>query len=349
MTKRGVLPADVEQALVAVGQRLESGESVEAELPAAITGISALPATTITQAARAIAGTAKLYPWRPEPSFWRTLFRHRLSDQEQLLKLPALSYLFLFHFDGRIREAALQRISGGLPSSFLFAAVALRLNDWVEPVRAAAFACAERCFPLTSPDVIAGAATAILLRQDSWGRWDSEREAIETAFARPDVGARLADVLLKAQTGPASRVLRTALKHDSLDLHLERLAAEARQPSVRAVALRTLADRRAVWPAGMEWKWVDKSMGERILVPRLGSREITSPSPSESVVRAAAFDRSALVRRASLDALIRHDPGSDDAHDLAARLAMDPSRSVRERAAFILSRRRETLSPTGSA
>lgn len=344
-----MFPAEVEQALAAVGQRLESGESVEAELPAAIAGISALPATTISQAAPAITHTARLYPWRAEPSFLQMLFRHRLSDKEQLLKLPTLSYLFLFHYDGRIREAALQRISDGLPSSFLFAAVALRLNDWVEPVRAAAFACAQRCFPLTSPDVIAGAATAILLRHDSWGRWDREREAIETAFARPDVGGRVADVLVRAQTGPASRVLRAALKHEILDLHLERLAAEARQPSVRAVAVQTLADMRASWPAGMEWKWVDKSMGKRILVRRFESREITGLLPRESVVRAAAFDRSALVRKASLDALIRHDLGSDEAHELAARLAIDPSRSVRERAAFILSRRKEGPSPTGLA
>jgi hypothetical protein len=268
---------------------------------------------------------------------------------EQLLKLPELPYLFLFHYDGRMREAALHRISGELPSPFLFAAVALRLNDWAEPVRAAALACAERCFPLTPPDVVAGAATAVLLRHDSWGRWDREREVVEAAFARPDVGAGLADVLVNAETGPASRMLRAALKHDALDLHLQRLATEARQPSVRAVAVQTLADGRASWPAGSEWKWVDKSMGERIRVPKFGSRDIAALASRESVVRAAALDRSALVRRASLDALIRYSPGTEEARELAARLAMDPSRSVRERAAFILSRRKDIPSSTGPA
>lgn len=344
MTKQSVLPSDVEEALAAVGRRLEHGKSVEAELLPAIAGISALPATAISSAARAIADTAKLYRWRAAPSFLPASLRAPLSDKEQLLRLPRLSYLFLFHRDGRIREAALQRITGGLPSPFLFAAVTLRLNDWVGPVRTAAVACAQRCFPLTSPDVIAEAATALVLRHDSWGRWNREREAFEAALARPDMGARLADVILNAQTGPASRVLRMALKHDALDRHLERLAVQARQPSVRAVSVQTIADMRASWPIGMEWKWIDKSLGKRVRVPKFDCREITSSLPRENIVRAAAFDRSALVRKASLDALIRHNVESDEAHELAILLARDSRRPVRERAAFILSRSKVTPS-----
>lgn len=342
MTKPSVLPANLELLLASIGQRLENGESVAAELPAAIAGISALPAIAISQAAPAIANSAKLYRWRPEPSLFEALFRRRLTDKEQLLQLPDLQYLFLFHLDGRIREASLQRITGGLPSPFLFAAVAFRLNDWVEQVREAALACANRCFPLTSADVVAGAAAALLLRQHSWGRWGKEREAIDAAFKRADVANRLTADLVEAQTGPASRILRHVLKHDAVDQHLERLSAEAKQPSVRALAVQTIADKRASWPAGMEYKWVDKSMGLRTRVPRFEFRDISLPLAGASVIRAAAADRSAVVRRASLDALIRHRLDSKEAQELASRLIGDDSPSVRERASFILSRHAES-------
>src|SRR5438552_5596898 len=138
MAKPSILPTALEQVLASVGQRLDRGESVEAELPAAIAGISALPAASISQAATVIADTARLCRRRPNVSLLDTLFGKRLTDKEQLLHLPDARFLFLFHLDGRMREASLQRISGGLPSSFLFAAVAWRLNDWAEQVRAAA-------------------------------------------------------------------------------------------------------------------------------------------------------------------------------------------------------------------
>ncbi|WP_350459892.1 hypothetical protein [Amaricoccus sp.] len=335
-----MLPTDVSQALAAVGQRLENSLSVEAELPAAVAGIAALPPAILSRADRAISTAARLYERRP-PSLAERLSRRRVSDAEQLRKLPDLSCLFLFHNIGQIREEALRRIEGGLPSPFLFAAVVLRLNDWAPPVRSAAFECARRCFPMTPPEVIAEAAMDLLLRQDSWQRWDREREVVDMAFARPDVGAKLADLILNAQTGPASRVLRAALKQDSLDPHLERMAGQAKQPSVRALAVRTIAEMKASWHAGTEYKWIDKSMGERVQVPILASRALTPRLPRQAVVAAATLDRSALVRRAALDALILHPVTSDQMRELAGRLARDTSRSVRERAAFILSRHPE--------
>ncbi len=346
MSKASVLPPDVSQTLAAVGQRLENSHSVEAELPAAVAGISALPLAILSKADRAIAMAARLYERRP-PSLVERLSRRRVSDAEQLRKLPDLSYLFLFHNIGQIREAALRRIEEGLPSPFLFAAVVLRLNDWARPVRSAAFECAQRCFPMTPPEVIAEAATDLLLRQDSWQRWDSEREVVDTAFARPDVSARLADLILNAQTGPASRVLRAALKQDVLDPYLECLAGQAKQPSVRALAVRTIAEMKASWHAGSEWKWIDKSMGERVRVPVLASRALTLRPPRQAIVAAAALDRSALVRRAALDAVIPHPFSGDQMRELAGRLTSDPSRSVRERAVFILSRHPETPSSAG--
>ena len=338
MTKPGVLPVDLELLLARIGQHLENGESVAAELPDAIAGLSALPAIAMSQAAPAIANTAKLYRWRRSPSLLENLFRQRVTDKEQLLQLPDLQYLFLFHFDGRVREAALQRTTGGLPSPFLFAAVALRLNDWVEQVREAALGCANRCFPLTSADVIADAAEALLLRQQSWGRWGKEREAIDAVFKREDVATRLAADLVEAQTGPASRILRFLLEHDAVDQHLERLAEESKQPSVRALAVKTIADMQASWPVGYEWKWLDKPMGLRTRMPKMNYREISIPIATKGIITKAALDKSAVVRRTSLDALIRHRLGRNEAQQIASQLTADANRSVRERAEFILSR-----------
>jgi len=77
MAKPSVLPVDLEKQLSSIGQRLENGESVAAELPAVTEGISALPAISISQAAPAIAYTAKLFRWRPGPSLFKALHLER--------------------------------------------------------------------------------------------------------------------------------------------------------------------------------------------------------------------------------------------------------------------------------
>lgn len=338
MTKSTALPADLQQLLTVVGRRLEKGESVAAELSSVIAAISHLPAATISQSAFAIANTAKLYGWRKKPSWYRTLFQQHLTDEEQLLRLPDLRFLFLFHANGRLREASLQRITGGLSNPFLFAAVSIRLNDWAEPVRRAAFLCAKRCFPLTAPDVVADGATALAVRQDTWGRWGQEKEAVETALARPDVAEKIADIICGMQTGPASRIFRLVLRNNGIDAHLVHLAASARQPAVRAMAVQVIADNRASWAVGWDWKWLDKSMGERKRVRKFDFRDLQFQFDQTSVLKAAAADTSAIVRRAALTALICHRLGSAEAKELALQLEADANRSVRERAAFILSR-----------
>lgn len=337
MAKSSVLPVDLEKHLSSIGKRLESGKSVSGEISGVMEGLSGLPAIAISRAAPTIAYTAKLFRGRPKPSIFQALLRRRLTDLEQLLQHPELRYLFLFHLDGRMREAALLRISGGLPSPFLFAAVALRLNDWVREVRVAALACANRCFPMTPANVIADAALALLLRQDSWERWGLEREAIDAAFARADVAAHLATDLVRAQTGPASRLLRVALKQAAFDQHLERLSREAKQPSVRALAVQTIANKRARWPDGTEYKWIDKSMGLRTRVQKFAWRPISVPLPEASIVRAAASDKSAIVRKAAMDGIIQQCLNTSEAFELASQLKDDASLSVRERAHFILS------------
>ena len=255
------LPAELEQRLAEVGKCLANGEPVGEALPTAIAGLNALPPTAISQVAYKVADTAKLYRRQPSDDWFPDLFRKQLTHTEQLLQFPDLRFLFLFHYDGRLREAAVQRLADGLPSPFLFAALAWRLNDWVEPVRHAALRSAERCFPQTDPKIVAAAAEALLLRQDSWGRWSDERNAVDAAYQRPDVARALALRLAESITGPSARVLRKASRSEVLDDYLLQLAVEARQPSVRVVAVQFLTNGKATWQSGWQYKWVDKSWG----------------------------------------------------------------------------------------
>jgi len=336
MAKKSVLPAELAQALATIGQKLERGGRVDGQLLSAISGMSEIPADSVGQAAREIPEIANLFRDRPKPV--RSLFWPRLSDEEQLQRYPEFAYLCLFHYDGRLRSKALQLISGPLPNPFMFASVVLRLNDWAEPVRSAALDCAQRCFPLTSAETIAATAHFVLLRQDSWGRWGPERDAVRHVFSRPDVTARLVANLLEARTGPGSRILRELLRWPTLDAHLETLTLNAWQPAVRALAVQTIGAMQASWRIGSEIQWTDKSMGESRLVPKFERRPLTTDISRLDVIGAATRDRSALVRKVALDSIIRHELGSQAGRDLATPLASDASRAVRERATFILSR-----------
>lgn len=335
---RSPIPEDIERLLSIVGKNLETAAEVGPELSALLAALSALPADTVSKAASHIASSARLFIRNDDRSWFQKLLRQTPNDQLHAARTPGLHYLFLFHFDGRLREAALQNIHGGLQSPFWFATVCLRLNDWAEPVRRAAFLCAERCFPVTTAEVIADGAVSLVLAQSTWGRWGVERTVVDAALTRPDVVEQLAKIICGKQTGPVSKVLRLVLKNSAIDMHLPRLAAEARQPAVRAMAVQMIADMEAAWPSGWEWKWIDKSMGQRTWVQRFDRRKIEIEIDRMDVIRAAASDNAAIVRRAVLDALIKHNPFSAGAARLAHQLKDDRNYSVRQRAAFLVSK-----------
>jgi hypothetical protein len=329
-----VIPVGLQATLTLIRSRLARGERLGSELDRALDFMRDLAPEQIGRIERAIAERAGLGRRAPEPLL-SALFRPRLTDLEQLLRTPRLECLFLFHRDGRLREVALQRLTGGLPSPFLFAAVAWRLNDWAQPVRQAAASCARRCFPLTSPDVVARCAV-LLVRRLSWGRWGEEREILDEAFGREDVATRLADLIIGAATGPLAAVLRAALRTRMLDPHLQRISSDAMQPSVRALALDTLINGKAEWPSGYTWQWVDKSMGKRHRVAVHDTREISVAVDRKALIDRGAGDKSAVVRRVALTGVIRHLRGAPEARGYAGRLLADRSRPVRERAEFIM-------------
>lgn len=338
LTASPVLPPDLGIALAEIGNKLARGDSVVGGLDVALDLMAGLPAAQIAQADLAIANAAELHHWRRLPSRTGLVIPVQTSkpDMEQLLRTPKLESLFIFHRDGRLREAALLKLSGALPTPFLFAAVAWRLNDWAPPVRAAAVRCARRCFPVTDAEVIVRAAAALLVRQSSWARWGEERVVLDEAFNRADVAGHLSDLLVQEPTGPMSTMLRHALRTSAIDVHLERIARDAVQPSVRAVALNTLINKKAEWPRGYDWQWIDKSMALRRRVTVFGHRELDVALSRSALIALGIHDRSAAVRRVALDGIMRHLLPAQEGRDYAALLVADRSPSVRERAEFIL-------------
>jgi len=332
-----VLPVQLRDALSRIGSKLEQRQVIEGDLSRALEGLNALPASVVVRAEREISNTAKLYHswWRPKP--WAFGLSASLSDMDHLKCVSGLEYLFIFHGDGHLREAALQRIEGGLPSPFLFAAIAWRLNDWALPVRIAAAECAKRTFHLTSAAVVAQAAMALLARESSWRRWTNERGLLIETFDRPDVAAALTEIIEKKPTGATASVLQRALQNAGLDPFLERLATKAAQPAARATALQPLIDGYASWPSGFAWQWIDKSMGVRRRVRTLSQRPLTVTISRRTAITMGAADRSAAVKRIALDGLIRYRAEIPDATEIAELLLTDRTASVRERAEFVLS------------
>ena len=340
MVGHSILHADLLAALKRVGEKLDQRQSVASDYQGVVQSLSALPPDSIAQAEREIFEAAQLYHWtygRHDSRLTvRQWFTPKLSDEDQLRRVPGLEYLFLFHRNGRIREAALRKMAGPIPSAFLFVAVAWRLNDWVTQVRAAAVECAARTFPLTPPEIIAEGAMVLLQRDNTWRRWNAERLKLGEAFGRSDVAEKLADFLAARPTGPSATILRYALRSASMDVHLSRLAREATQPAVRAVAAQALIDGFTSWPNGWRWRWIDKSMGDRRAETVFETRELTIRSDRSVQIEAGLRDRSAVVRNTAISGLIRYRDEIPGHLQLAKTLLHDPSRRVRERAEFLL-------------
>lgn len=335
MPQSALLSSELVTALAEVGAKLRVGDDAAFSLGVALDLLAQLDPGHVAKADGEIAAAAGL-DRQPPQSLLGKIFSPRPSGASQLLQTLGLEYLFVFHRDGRLREAALLKITGGLPSPFLFAAVLWRLNDWAEPVRQAAARCASRSFPITNPAIVALTAAELLVRQASWRRWREERSILNEVFGRSDVAAELANLMAVATTGPQASTLRYALRTPVLDQYLEQLAFNATQPSVRAVALRTLIDGKAEWPSGAAWRWIDKSMGLRRRETVFDQRSLTIAPPRAILIKRGIRDKSAAVRRVALTGVIRHILGTAEARAFAAPLQFDRSSSVREKAEFIL-------------
>lgn len=263
---RRVLSEPTRLVLFGLGEALRTGHPLSDHLDMTLTDLAALRPEVVARADREIADAAGL--------------QHGSSTHRTLLsQTPRLAWMFIFHRDGRLREAALRQIGGGLESPFLVAAVALRLNDWAAPVRAAARACAERTFPQTQASVLARAMPFLMSRRDHWRRWNEEPAILAASLARPDVAAALADLFRTGEFGGLARAFRQALRQPGIDRYLLDLASRARQPAVRAMALEALIDGQASWIEGFERQWIDKVYGKSRLRPVFERRPVGRPVP----------------------------------------------------------------------
>lgn len=305
-------------------------------LDAALMGIAGLPAAAVSTAAYEIRGAARMNWWTVQRPFLLRLFTTRKTPAMLMVEQPRFAWLFLFHGDGRIRQAALDRLETPPTSPFFLAALAWRLNDWASEVRAAAKAAAERLLPATSPDIIASVAMDLLDREFHWSRWTDEVAPLNAAFARPDVVAALAEIFLRSPNGPLANRLRYVLRYPAYDAWLPSLARDAVQPSVRATALKCLVTKRVSWPIGFEWKWIDKTYGERRREMALDSRLIEPSAPLDRLIVQGLRDPSPVVRRVAADALIEHRGQMSGVAELIAGLAKDRNPSLRERADYMI-------------
>lgn len=333
-----VLPDRVIAPLRSIGSKLEAGEQLGVGVTESARMLNRVDPRDLAQTEREIVEAAALHRWRREPSLMEKLFASRVSDADQLRSVENLEFPFLFHREGRMREAALHKIAEPLPSAFIFATVAWRLNDWAEPVRRAAMECAARTFPSTPPPIIADAASVLLTRKATWGRWGREREVLDAAFERRDVASCLADLIGTSATGTMASLLCQTLRNGSMDVHLQRLSVDAVQPAVRAAAIQSLIRGRAEWSVGWRWRWIDKSMGVRRREPVFETRPLMVLTDAGSMIRLGLADRSAMVRNAAMSGLIQEQTAMIDARELATTMLKDRSPVVRERAGFVIKR-----------
>lgn len=279
---------------------LHQGAELETQIRTILQQFAKIPPASIAAVSIQIRHDGELYAV-PAGSFWFKLSKPQMSLR-LLKQTPGLEFIYIFHGDGYLREAALNKITGGLQSPFLVAAVIWRMNDWAGPVRTAAFFCAQRVFPLTQPNIIARAALDLFPRQQGWERWgEPERSMIEEFYARPDITAELAKLLIEQTTGPSPSTLRHALRTPLLDAHLEDISIKSVNPVVRAIAVEALIDLTARWRSGFRWDWIDKRYNLKRWIPTYSHRELAcSVSPIEVADR-AIIDRSPLGRSNSID------------------------------------------------
>lgn len=338
---RSVLPEGVAKRLDRVGERMARGRVTAEVLEAALQVLDPLPPHIVERARSEIVercglrtGSRRLNPLLRLIAFAVPSLAPP-SSRSLLRDVPGLEHLFLFHSSGFMREAALDRIHSGARSPFFFAAIAYRLNDWVDEVRAAAARCAARTFPGTEPGIVAAAAVGLPGPTDSWCRWGEEASLLDDALCRADVAEALATKLRTARTGPMARILAHALRRPAMDRHLPALVREAAIPAVRATALRSLIEARAAWPVGFGTKWIDKSHGLSRRVRIFHERPLDRVIPLEALIALGAADRAAPARRVAAEALVRHHASLANADLLVASFLRDKSPSIRERAEFV--------------
>lgn len=332
--KQSCLPPACQRAIRAVRQALR-GESVfpiDVALPKALDMVAqafdTLPPKNIIRAEMEIRLIADLWSrWahyhHPSP---RDYFKQIDREVYTLDAFPTLAMLYLFHGDGRLREAALHRITPAMLSPFLFAVLPARLNDWAHPVRQEAAACMARVITPKALAKIAPAIPYLCLQTKSWRRWNEGRTVYQQIEAAPEIAAHMAQYLHTGRQGPLARQCYTMLRHASMDEYLPILAASAATPAVRAAALSALLNGATRWPVGQKRQWIDKRYGHFRLETVWESRRVPKAENPDIPALIGAKDRAITVRRVVAAWLLE---SGFPAPEVADILANDRSASIR--------------------
>lgn len=258
----------------------------------------------------------------------RRALREGWSGEAGNPRRPLRLAIDLCHASGRRREGALIALGAVPVDPTLAPLILLRLNDWVGPVREAAWTTATGAAG-TAPLGWADAIWPMLPQAEGWSRGRARLHALALA---PTIRPAIAEALRAASAGRAPSALRAlTLREDALDAFLPVLATAAVQPGVRAVALTMLLEGGPARVIGTE----PTSEGSRIMRPVIERRPL-AVAPPPGLVGAALADGAAAPRRALLDAAIGGHvaiPG-----EALARLGTDRRPSIRERVDFLARR-----------
>ncbi|TLP61430.1 hypothetical protein FEE96_14400 [Parasedimentitalea maritima] len=231
------------------------------------------------------------------------LLNAEIAAAQQLTGLPLI---FMFHGDGRVREAALKHLEGPLVAPANVYSLFWRMNDWSPIVRDAAKHAARKCLPTTPATVIYPALKAMLPHVPNWGRWSNEGPAfVDATLMRQDVAELLLRDIIETSQPRLGQLFREIFRNPWIDQHLEHVARKAALPHIRAIALDALLTRKVRWPT---WKcktvWIDRSMGGYRKEPTFFDRDLKIDVDVPLCLRLGAQDRASIVRKRAADGII---------------------------------------------
>lgn len=339
--RRSFLPTSAQDAVFALGDAVSRRDETQALTETYRQSMAALPARTVSRALIEIRDIGQLHE-HPSDLPVRGLLMFKTGRVTPLTKLlansPDLGWLMIFHGNGHVRQATLDRLQSLPISAFELTALVYKLNDWVGIVRASASQYARRSFPDIPPRIVAESCFYLLLQSHHFSRWgDNEKQIFRDMVYRPDVLEHLKTALLGRQTGSAIGVLRQVMQQPDFDLHLPGLAMNATLAPVRAITTEALLARRAKWFDRYETEWVDKVFSLKRRVARYETRVISHDMDISDLLAKAVTDRSTMVRNVAADHLIAHGAETrSETERLAKLLLADKRSSVVGRAKFCL-------------
>ena len=256
-----------------------------------------------------------LYPYYGQGDDWgaQALEHWRQQRLDQMRATPGCAPAWTCSGDGYLREAALDQTSGPMSRSVEVYLIYARLNDWVPEVRQAAEAAVQRCIPETPDHVLFPALWELTDRARLWRRTTGlHARIVGDLIARGAVFAQCMAEITGGQRPGRFQVFRGLCHRPEIDSHLPDLARDARDPMIRAVALKALGTGRIGWPTGDQEKiWIDKPMGLYRLQTQVAHRPVSVCCKAHDLIAQGVADRAAVVRAAALDVAIHHrqDPG----------------------------------------